>query len=289
MREGERILGGLYPAGALTHRLSDKHSGLLTSPRFKVETDFISVRALGGGGAMVRLIVDNYPLGSNPIFPKAVLEKDEPGWLRLDTAYRKGSYAYLEVATRDDLTRPIPGKDKSRPPVDGRSHFGIGKIVFHDGKDAPKEAALAVLPLLEGPAPRCAAELAAVYERVLAGTIGAWRENRLSEPERAFLDFFVRRELLPATLSELETARPLVLEYRRLEAEAPVAQRAPGVLETVAFDAPFLPRGEHLKPGDPVPRGYLEVLGSRPYQTPFSGRLELAHEIGAREIRLPHA
>ena len=49
-----------------------------------------------GKGAMVRLIVDGYPLGVNQTYPKADLMRDEPGWLRFDTAYRKGSWAYLD-------------------------------------------------------------------------------------------------------------------------------------------------------------------------------------------------
>jgi hypothetical protein len=58
-----------------------------------------------------------------------------------------------------------------------------------------------------------------------------------------------------------------------------VPQRAPGVLETAGFDAPFLPRGDHLKPGEPVPRGYLGVIDPEPYHTSLSGRLELANDI----------
>jgi uncharacterized protein DUF1549/uncharacterized protein DUF1553/cytochrome c/concanavalin A-like lectin/glucanase superfamily protein len=278
--DGDRVLGGIFPAGALTHRLSDKHNGLLASPRFKIETDSISVRAFGGGGAMVRVIVDNYPLPVNPIFPKAVLEKDEPGWVRLDTAYRKGSWAYIEFATHDDLTRPVEPKaktgkagEKTARPDDGRSHFGVEKVVFHDGKEPPREENLALLAVPDAdanaqagvaasrPAPQGVTDLAALYQRVLIDAIDAWRNDRLAAPQRALLDFFVRHGLLPVTLAELENLRPLVADYRRLEAEVPVPQRAPGVLEADSYDAPFLPRGDHTKPGEPVPRGYLGVFG----------------------------
>ena len=40
-----------YPGGVYSHLLSQKFGGLLTSPRFKIETDNISVKALGGKGA----------------------------------------------------------------------------------------------------------------------------------------------------------------------------------------------------------------------------------------------
>ena len=287
--QGERVLEGLEPAGAFTAPLSAKQNGLLTSPRFKIDSDSISVRASGAGGAMVRVIVDNYPLPSNPIFAKAVLTNDEPGWVRLDTAYRKGSMAYLEFGTRDDLTRPLDdkpkekGKDKPRAKSsDGRSFFSAESVVFHNSKEPPKEVPLALmdlLPMADGLPPANAARLADVYESELLAAVAAWREDRLSEPQRAFLDGLIRRDVLPATLANLPKVRALVTEYRRLEAEMPVPQRAPGLLETAGFDAPFLPRGDHLKPGEPVPRGYLGVLDPQPYHTALSGRLELANDI----------
>ena len=272
--EGERVLVALHPAGALTHRLSEKHGGLLTSPRFKIESDSISVRAFGGGGAMVRVIVDNYPLPANPIFPKAVLDKEESGWVRMDTAYRKGSSAYVEFGTRDDLTRPLADKGKK---TEGRSFFGAAEIVAHEGKDARRAENAALWLLLDAPAPDSAAELAMRYQRVLGEAVSAWREGRLTEPQRALLDSMVRRDVLPATLAGLPEARPLVAEYRALEAEIARPRRAPGVMETQAYDAPLLVRGDHLKPGEPVPRAYLGVFGGAPFGPRESGRLELAN------------
>jgi len=304
---GDRVLDGLAPGGAFTASLSTKHGGLLTSPRFKIESESISVRAAGGGGAMVRVIVDNYPLPSNPIFAKATLNNDETGWVRLDTAYRKGAMAYLEFGNRDDLTRPLEdkSKDKGKAPKlpDGRSFFSASAIVFHDTKEPPREEPLALLPLLGGTLsralpstandqgragaqpsePQSATQLAELYQRVIAEAVNAWRDDQLTEPQRALLDDLVRAGVLPVTLPELETVRPLVAEYRKLEAEVAVALRAPGVLETVAYDAPFLPRGDHLKPMATVPRGYLEVIDPRPYQTALSGRMELADAIASSQ------
>ncbi|MDR3405480.1 MAG: DUF1553 domain-containing protein [Chthoniobacter sp.] len=280
--DGDRILDGLAPGGALTARLSDKHTGILTSPRFKIETDSISVRAFGTGGAMARVIVDNYPLPSNPIFPKAILDKSEPGWVRLDTAYRKGSYAYIEFATREDLTRPLQDKkdkSKTKPNQEEPSSFGVEQVVFHDGKDAPSEEYSALSPLLDSAMPQSVDELAQTYRRVIADAVNAWRHNQLTESQRMLLDALVHREVLPATLTEVAAARPLVAQYRQLEADVPLLHHAPGLLETVAYDAPLLPRGDHLKPGEPVPRAYLEVFGGQPYHTAQSGRRELADAI----------
>jgi len=285
--EGDRVLRAVLPAGAMSHRLSDKHAALLTSPRFKIDSDSISVRASGGDGAMVRVIVDNYPLPTNPIFPKATLESDGTGWVRLDTAYRKGSWAYLEIGTRDDLTRPLPAnKGKGQPPQknpEGRSHFAVSEVVTHNSSDPPRELPLATLALLDGPAPRDAAALAARYAKTATAAVEAWRDGQVTATQTALLDFLMKNGALPATLAELPKVRALVAEYRRLEAEVPVLRRAPGVIETAGFDSPFLPRGDHLKPGEAVPRGYLEVLGGHIFQTKLSGRLELAEEIASTQ------
>ena len=284
--DGDRILKGLLPTAISSHLVSEKHGGLLTSPRFRITTDSISVRAAGGKGAMVRVIVDNYPLGSNPIFPKAELTRDEPGWVRMDTAYRKGSWAYIEFGTADDLTRKL-GKNSDAA---GRSWFSAERVVFHD-KEVPREEPLAPAPLFaragdlqspqrtpttpkdgdyKSPAPTNAAALAQHYSETLTTAAQAWREDTLTEPQRALLDYFLRRSLLPTSLKALPKVAPLVAEYRRLEGEITAPRRAPGVIEGTAFDSPLLTRGDHTKPGDAIPRGYLEVLNrpSPPPQTP---------------------
>jgi len=305
---GDRILKGILPAAVSSHLVSEKHGGLLTSPRFRITTDGISVRAAGGKGAMVRVIVDNYPLGSNPIFPKAELTRDEPGWVRMDTAYRKGNWAYIEFGTADDLTRKLgKGGDTA-----GRSWFSAERVVFHD-KETPREEPLAPMHLfapagdLDSSAPANATSLTHRYADTLTSALESWRKLTLNKAEGAFLDYFVRRGLLPTSLKSLPKVAPLVAEYRRLESEIPTPRRAPGVLEAAAHDAPLMLRGDHTKPGDLVPRGYLEVLrvgddvrslklsqtqDSRPQTQPSqrlltssptgaSGRLELAHAIAS--------
>src|SRR5207245_446828 len=97
--------------------------------------------------------------------------------------------------------------------------------------------------------------------------------------QRSLLDFFVRSDLLPNRTNSSTQLAFLVARYRNIEAGIPLARRSPGVLETVAYDAPLLDRGDHAHPKESVPRRYLEVLGSQTYATKLSGRLELAEEI----------
>lgn len=257
---GGRVVATLLPEGVAAGVLTRKFGGGAATARFKITTDSISIRA-SGANAWGRLIVDGYPLGSNPIFPRAHINNAEPRWLKLDTKYRKGSMAYVEFATAEDLTR----REKEGEP----SWFCVEAIVPHDGAN-PHDAAEKI------PAPvRAAAAIgAAVREAILA-----WRDGKLTAPQHALLDFLIRRDLLPNHAASLAS----VTEFRRLEAAAPVPQRAPGVFDADCYDAAFLPRGDHLKPGKPVPRGYLALLSrvddDRPKNT--SGRLQLSAAITA--------
>ena len=136
-----------------------------------------------------------------------------------------------------------------------------------------------ILYLIEGEAPNSADELLGLLSRRLIQAIEAWRDGQLNEKQAAFLDYFVRKDLLPRSLDRLESLRPLVEKYRRLEAEIPIPRRVPGVVDEGAPDHPLLIRGDHKRPGDPVPRRYLTALGGSRYTSPRTVRLRLAEEI----------
>jgi len=272
---GDRVLSGLLPAGVFSHRLSQKHNGVFMSPRFQITNDSISVLVIGGRGARVRLIPDNYPIGAANIFPQATLDSDAPRWVRLDTAYRKGAMAHLEFVTAGDSL----SRERTQPGPGGRSFFGVLRVVFHDTRQNPEAELLPLNLALRGAAPDSLEDFTQRLGRLLGEGIAAWRANTLNEEQRLFLDSFVRAGLLPVTLEELSTVAPLVAEYRRLENDIPEPRRAPGVIEASALDAPLLTRGDHLHPADPVPRGYLALVRDEPYQTPTSGRRELANDL----------
>ncbi|MDB6038563.1 MAG: hypothetical protein JWM99_2404, partial [Verrucomicrobiales bacterium] len=190
---GEKIITGLYPPAMISHRLSQKHNGVLMSPRFKVESAYISVYALGGKGARVRLVPDNYPIGTEGIFPQRDLSSDSAGWITLDTAYRKGSEAYLEfVPSEDDLARNRPPSGEG-----GRSYFAVQKVVFHDGSEGPREEFSPGLALLECRSPKSASDLGTNYGQLLGTAIENWQTGEINDVERAFLDRFIRDGLLP--------------------------------------------------------------------------------------------
>ncbi|MFM2211786.1 MAG: hypothetical protein RL639_980 [Verrucomicrobiota bacterium] len=265
---GADVLRQVLPSGLHSHTLSTKHSAVLTSPRFKVTTDFVSVQAMGKG-ATLRLIPDNYPLSpGGSRFPKAAIESDKPAWITLDTAYRKGSYAYLELTLPDDSTNPDT-KAEAR-----EGFYGVREVIFHATREAGPSGEAVVAP---APALTTAQDVA----HALAEAAGAWGRDEATEAQAALLDAGVRHGMLDASVAASTKLAALAAEYRRLEAELSAPRRAPGFLEADGFDMPLFVRGEYKQPAAIVPRRYLEVFDAKAFVTRGSGRLELAHKIAS--------
>lgn len=274
---GDQVVSNVYPAGVYTHRLSTKHNGVLTSPRFKIETDEVSVRVAGGNGARTRLVVQNYPRVPGLIYQAFEPNGETFRWQRWDTRYWKGEWAYLEVTTGEDI--PVEVR-----PNNGRSWFGITAAAGHAAGQTAGPGPKLPATFWNGQ-PASTAELAALYAATLREAVAAWAEGAMTDEQAEFLGWFVRNRELPNTLAALPEAAPLVAEYRRLEGEIPVPTRAPGVLEGTSFDQPLFVRGNHKKPAYGVPRRFLEVFGSAPYRPQGSGRKELAESLA--DLRNP--
>jgi len=257
--EGDHVVRGIHTAGVFSHGLSTRHTGVLMSPRFVINSNTISVRALGRK-ARVRLVIENYPRGNGGIYPASALDRDQFGWIALDARYRKGQHAHLEFVTN----------------LADRAHFAVDQIVTGDGLQPPLETTVPIAHLLQDKAPASVDQLVARYTQRLLQAVRSWQSGTASVDEIVYLDFFVRRGLLPTTTNALPKLAGLIKRYRELERQIPVPRRAPGVLETVAYDQPLFERGQHTRPGNPVPRRGLSLFDDRPFKTTDSGRLQLA-------------
>ncbi len=291
-RRGGRLLNGIYPGGAYTHLLSSKHAGVIQTPRFTVENDFISLRVLGGDLSFALLVIENYAVPRGGIYNLRYSPKrDEMVWVQWDTSFWKGFTAYIEFATQDDVTRfgfdreDFRAKNRPTRRGDGRSSIGVSQVLFHDVKETPRDTVVPVLHLLQGTdgeAPSSRQALASLVGRRLREAVSAWRDGRLTELQAVFLDEFVRADLLPRSLEHLVALRALVARYRSLERDVPVARRAPGVVEEAAPDQPLLIRGNHQTRGEVVARSFLTALDDQPYPPePGLVRLRLADAITA--------
>lgn len=273
---GEQAVANVYRAGVYSHRLSTKHNGVLTSPRFKIETESLSVRVAGGAGARVRLVVRNYPRTPGLLYEAYQPNSETFEWRHWDVRYWKGEWAHIEIATAADL--PVEAKAD-----DGRSWFGIAEVVGRNQEPPPQDFGAPLSAVVSKQTPASADDLAKFYAAALRRCVEHWADGTIADDEAEFLGFWVRNRLLPNTLDALPDAAPLVTEYRRLEAEIPLPTRTPGVLEGTVFDQPLFVRGDHKQPGEPIARRFLEAFASNSaaYHKDQSGRLQLADEIAS--------
>ncbi len=267
---GDRIVENILPAAVYSHLLSDKHVGVLGSPSFRVEPgQSLFVRVIGGGDVMARYVVQNYTRNGT-VYPVTRLKDGKWRWQSWSIKYWEGDDVHLEVTTAGEQAILALNKPKS--------WFGVSDvIVIQEGQPAPREEpAEFIAPLFAKGDPVNAKRLAKRYAGALRQSIRAWRRGKMTDEQANFLGYFVRERLLPNTLDKSPKVADLVKEYRRLEAEVPVPQRAPGVIEAEARDRPLFVRGNHKQPTQTVPRRFLEAINAKPFAAKNSGRLELA-------------
>ncbi len=276
-------IAAIYPAGVYTHLLSNKHNGVITSPRFRIDTDHISMRLLGGNLSFAQLIIENYAVPRGGIYGlRFAPKKDEMGWWTWDATFWKGFTGYIEFATHDDVTHFALDDDSNRQavkpsrPRDGRSWIGASAVAFHDAKGSPKEEWSPVDAVLEGGAPASFPDLTARYARLVESAVDAWTSGSITGEQARWLDSLMKSGVLSNNSPEAETA---LAEYRRLEAEVPTPRRAPAVLEEGGAAQRLLIRGNHKSPGPEVPRRYLEAFGGPLYDDPKTARLRLADAV----------
>ena len=281
--QGPRLIGGVLQPGAWSHRLSSKHGAALQSPRFTISSDYISFETAGEGFSNAQLVIENYAVPRGGIYHLRYRPKSRDlTWSTWKTDYWKGFTAYFELATKEEITQFLADAEDSRAnpkpqaPDDGRSWFGVGAIVFHDEERTPRSLVDPAAPILRG-APGDRAGLAALYSRAAAEAVAAWSEDRATAEQAALLDALAQSGLLPIRLADLPALQPLAT-IPQAGSRDPAA-RAPGVLGRAATTSRCSRRGQHKRPGEPVPRRFLTALGGEPYTDPRLARLRLAEEI----------
>ena len=280
---GEQFITRLLPAGIHSNLLVASDGAVLHSPRFVVENDSIRLLVAGEGQARVRLVVRNFPRDQRLLYPAATLEKGVPQWITLSTKYWRGEEAHLEIATAGDL--PVEKVDGTRswfsiiavdtgngePPTVGLPPTSLFNILPTDGAD------------ITDVAPSDSVALAALYQRAVRPAIAAWRNGTATDREVRLLDALLDIDALPADVAGVPDVAEKVARYRTLDSGLAPPVRAPGVVESPAFDQPLYVRGNHKQPADPVPRRFLEAIDPRPFVANESGRRELADRLVAAD------
>ena len=127
--------------------------------------------------------------------------------------------------------------------------------------------------------PRSSADLLTLTRRVLAELVQTWTAGKMTDQGAASLNLLVRDKVLSTSFKQQPALKVDVEAYRALAQKIKLPTRVPGVIEGQHGDQALFVRGDIKKPGDTVPRRFLEVFGGKPYRPKNSGRLELARDI----------
>jgi hypothetical protein len=297
---GDRILTGIYPAGFYTHLASEKLNGVLRSPILSANKKYISFQVLGNKTSAVRLVSNNCQL--NYVNYQA-LSKNEFSWRKFTIPPEVMALrTYAELMTKfdnpkfpdqlgtlggDTYNARVPWEEAAKDP---HSYFGVTSVVLHDCADTPRPKLSHLNRLFSGKAPNDLGDLAARYREAFQSAIKAWGEDKATADDVHWLDWLVKNGLLANSRKTSTQLLALVDQYRSLENRLALPRIVPGVADAqTGFDQPLLARGDFRKPGDQVPRRYLEVLDAPlrslalPARLKGSGRLELAKSIASAE------
>jgi hypothetical protein len=293
---GDSVLTGIYPAGFFTHVVSEKLNGVLRSPILNGNKKYISFHVVGNKTSAVRLVSNNCQL--NYVNYQA-LTKNEFTWKKFAIPMEAGALGtYAELMTKfdnpkfpdqlgtlggDTYNARVPWAEAAKDP---NSYFGVTRVVLHDCAETPRAELSHLLRLFAGKAPRDLAELGAIYEQAARSAINAWEQGKATADDVIWLDWFVRNGLVTNSRKATPQVEKLVDQYRALEKQLALPRIVAGLADAeTGFDQPLLARGDFRKPGELVPRRYLEVLDQPlrllPDRVKGSGRLELAKRIAS--------
>ncbi len=264
-------------------RISGRLRGDLRSPSFTIRhkfIDYLMVRRPGNGApqrrhksGQVHLIVDGFHIIQNPLYGGLTINVptgDRPVWVRMDVSKLIGASAYIEAEDLDDgwlILQQVQTTDGPAPALSPNS---------------------LVSALVDDASISFSGEWLQRFQQLVERELTAWEQGSLSrEPDAADRIELINSLLLCASDAP-ETAgpesAPLTAWARtRREQEAAIPLPAPTIAMTDGFadNEHVLIRGNPKKPGDEVPRRFLEVFAGpdRKTESPGSGRLELARQL----------
>ncbi|MGE3315405.1 MAG: PSD1 and planctomycete cytochrome C domain-containing protein [Planctomycetaceae bacterium] len=275
-------------------RLSPHLQGTLRSPTFLLDKPFIHYHVAREGGkenpgrpsknGQIHLIVDGFQIIKDPLYGFLSLNVPLGGkyhWLRQDVTRFLGSRAYIEVSDDDEGSIAVDG------------------VYLSDEPAAAKAPGPLALELLDDPGIADADQFAFRCRELITKTANAWRAgaiDSLSSPaERAEILSLLNRHgafrgsstqtassSTPSGPTGVSTIVESITRYRNLESQFEQPQFAIAMIDGTPENEHLLVRGNHKKPGDEVPRRFLEVFGETSgTDESGSGRLALARRIAS--------
>ena len=292
--DGDALVRAILPTGRFTHALSDKLNGTLRSPVLPLGKKHISFQVIGQRSSAVRLVSNNCQLNYKNY--KALTSADWQ-WITFSPPDERDQLrTYAELMTMFDNPKfpdqlaalggdggnyRLPWEKAAENP---RSYFGITRVVLHDVGEPPKPEVAHLRPLFHDPG--SLTDVAMRYASVIEVALRRWADDKATDDDVRWIDALLRRELLNNKLSQSPRVEELAKQYRQTEAELSLPRVIVGIGEGgPGINQPIFARGDCTRPGEAVPRRYLEALSpSRDsFTSPGSGRLELAERIASAD------
>ncbi len=263
-----RVLG---PGAASSGLVSGKLQGAIRSRTFTIEKSHILYRARGNG-VRINVIIDGFQQISDPIYGGLTftVNDSKPRWYMQNVTMWVGQRAYIEVLD------------------DGPGHIELERILFSDTGPPPDSLNPRFIKLIEDVALKTPEDLAQAYQKLLRGTVKAWREGKLAGLEDAadrvdLLNFVLTSKLIAALPGPREVGADRGFLAKKLEAIAsveaalPLPRRGLALAEGTGVNERVSIRGNHKTPGEEAPRQLPVVLADDRTKPPAgSGRREMA-------------
>jgi hypothetical protein len=294
--DGDSLVKSILPAGRFTQELSDKLNGTLRSPVIPTGKKNISFLVAGQRSSALRLVSNNCQLNYKNY---RALTSGDLAWVTFSPPDDRDSLrTYAELMTmfdnpkfpdqlsalgNDPANYKLPWNKAAENP---RSWFGVTRAVLHDGPEPPKAELAHLRPLLAGAEPSSFADVAVRYTVWIEKSLRAWALDKATDEDVLWLDSLLRRELLDNRLAASIRLEALAKQYRAIESELSLPRISPGIGDGgPGYEQPVFVRGDCTRPGEAVPKRYLEVLSTANdlFAAPGSGRLELAERIASEK------
>ncbi|MCP4194314.1 MAG: DUF1553 domain-containing protein [Planctomycetaceae bacterium] len=292
--EGDSIVNAILPAGLYTNNISNRLNGSIRSPWLPTDKKFISVQVIGNRRSMIRTVVDSCGLNEFAGGGLTYLNGGQFKWKTFPTSAAPGTRSFVELTTRSDNPRwpDRPDRAGSADPnlvYDYRSSFGITRAVLHDAPGAPAPNLAPMLPMFATSSPNSEVDVATAFQSMARDAVLAWRDNRTTDADVHWLNWFLRTGLLPNTLnsgtlnSEQQQLGELLSRYRAVASSIAEPRVVAGLADQESGRGfPVLIGGDPKKHGPIVPARYLEVISGTAFETNGSGRLQLAERIASQ-------
>jgi len=260
-------LSGLVATNTWVHSgtVSGRLRGTLRSPTFTITTKYIDYLAHRRGGVdqsqrqlkdgQIHLIIDGFQYIKNPLYgglSQEIARWPTSKWYRQDVSKFLGSRGYIEIEDDDD------------------GEIVVERIVMHDGERPPEPYHPLIARRFANASVQSVSDVIQIYAQVCADVLNALgRERTTGEPAFApedeaaaasLMSWLCRQPLWPNSGVEVSKAATDYVTHRHaLESHLRVPDYALAITDGSSENENLLIRGNAHKPGEEVPRRFLEV------------------------------